>query len=90
LQPGFAPPARPTPVWLDPSCRAPQVKSRAIDRLWFYDRSPVISARQSSAIVEAMMELGFIDSKGNLQYDPRIGALVSAAGRGEDGGGAMR
>lgn len=57
---------------------APQVKSRPIDRLWFYNRSPAISAKQSSAIVEAMMQLGFIDSKGNLKYDPRIGALVSS------------
>lgn len=56
-----------------------QVKSRPIDRLFFYDRSPVISARQSAAIVKAMQELGFIDADGNLLYDPRIGDIVSWA-----------
>jgi hypothetical protein len=56
-----------------------QVKSRPIDRLFFYDRSPVISARQSAAIVKAMQELGFIDADGDLLYDPRIGDIVSWA-----------
>ncbi|EFN58232.1 hypothetical protein CHLNCDRAFT_57065 [Chlorella variabilis] len=52
------------------------VKSRPVDRLWFYNRSPVITARQSAEIVRAMKRLGFLDADGNLKYDPRIGALT--------------
>lgn len=72
-----------------PTCTrafTPQVKSRPVDRLWFYNRSPVITARQSAEIVRAMKRLGFLDADGNLKYDPRIGALVGAAAGGRSSG----
>jgi hypothetical protein len=53
------------------------VPSRPVHKLWFAHRSPVITPRQSVAIVEAMQALGFLDSKGYLKDDPRVGQSVS-------------
>jgi hypothetical protein len=53
------------------------VPSRPVHKLWFAQRSPVITPRQSVAIVEAMQALGFLDSKGYLKDDPRVGQSVS-------------
>jgi hypothetical protein len=55
-----------------------QVPSRPVDPLWFSNRSPVVSARQSAAIVAAMKSLGFLYANGTLKDDPRIGLQVSA------------
>ena len=59
-----------------------QVPSRPVHKQWFAQRSPVITPRQSAAIVEAMQELGFLDSKGYLKDDPRVGQAVSGLGAG--------
>ena len=64
----------------------PQVPSRPINERWFSDRAPTISPEQSSAIVQALQELGVLDKEGWLADDPRAGLKVGLAG----GGGTLR
>ncbi|PSC72221.1 Histone H2A [Micractinium conductrix] len=50
-----------------------EVPSRPINERWFSDRAPTISPEQSSAIVQALQELGVLDKEGWLADDPRAG-----------------
>jgi hypothetical protein len=43
---------------------------------YFSDRSPVISPRQSAAIVAGLQEIGMVDAKGWLLADPEENKLV--------------
>jgi hypothetical protein len=62
-----------------PPCPA-QVPARPVDKQWFAHRSPVITLRQSVAIVEAMQALGFLNNRGYLKDDPYRGQGVSWQG----------
>jgi hypothetical protein len=51
-----------------------------VHKQWFAHRSPVITLRQSVAIVEAMQALGLLDIRGYLKDDPRYVVSWLAAG----------